>query len=44
MLVLFVLMLMLMPWVFSLVYASVCVYAYACAYALVKTSLKEGSL
>ena len=28
---------MLMSWVFSLAYASVC--AYACAYALVKTSL-----
>ena len=30
---------MLMSWVFSLAYASVCAYAYACVYALVKTSL-----
>jgi len=39
--VLLVLMLMLMSWVFSLAYGSVCADAYACAYALVKTSLKR---
>ena len=38
MFVLLVLMFMLISWVFSLAYASVCAYAYA--YALVKTSLK----
>ena len=30
---------MLMSWVFSLAYASVCAYAYTCTYALVKTSM-----
>ena len=32
---------MLISWVFSLAYASVCVYGYACAYALMKSSLKR---
>ena len=41
MFVLLVFMLMLMSWVFSLAYASVCVYGYACAYALMKSSLKR---